>query len=366
MIIIFFLKIRVSAFYNKRKERIILKALVKVQAGVGNVSLVDINDPACPADKVKVEVKYTGICGTDLHIYHETFKNYPPVIMGHEFSGIVSEVGSNITKVKVGDRVTVLGSTALTCGDCHYCKTGHYMFCSNRRGMGHGVDGSFTKYAVVREDMIYKLPDHVSLEEAAMSEPLACAVQAIEELTTIHVGDTVLLSGPGPIGLICLSLLAVKGCKVIVAGTSSDSLRLKIAKELGADIVVNIDEQNLDTIIQQETKGLGVDVTVECAGAGPSIKSCLKALKKLGRHIQVGIAGKEITLDFDLILYKQIKVYGSLAHSMKTWDRVIQILEQKKVNLTPIITHKLPLSEWEDAFQLCEHKQCGKVLLSHD
>jgi len=240
------------------------------------------------------------------------------------------------------------------------------MFCESRRGMGHGVDGSFTKQVIVREDMIYKVPDHVSLEEAALSEPLACAVQAIEELTEIKVGDTVLLSGPGPIGLLCLSLLKLKGCKIIVAGTSQDLTRLKIAKQLGADVIVNVNEIELQDLVMKETKGKGVDVTVECAGVAQSINSCLNALKKLGKHIQVGIVGKEVTLNFDTILYKQIQLFGSLAHSMKTWDRVMQILEQKKINLEPIITHKLPLSQWKEAFKMCEEKTCGKILLFPD
>ncbi|MGG3449121.1 zinc-dependent alcohol dehydrogenase [Domibacillus aminovorans] len=343
-----------------------MDALLKTKYGVGNVELLTVPEPECPDDGVKIDVAYTGICGTDLHIYHETFKSYPPVIMGHEFSGVIAEVGKNVTKVKTGDRVAVLGSTAVTCGSCEYCQTGYYMFCKDRRGMGHGVNGSFTKYTVVREDMVYKIPDSVSLEEAALSEPLACAVQAIEELTTIQVGDTVLLSGPGPIGLICLSLLAMKGCKIIVAGTSADATRLELAKELGADIVVDVINEDLQAIVLKETNGKGVDVTVECAGAGPSVSSCLSALKQRGKHIQVGIAGKEITLDFDTVLYKQLQVFGSLAHSMTTWERVMNILEQKKINLAPIITHKLPLTEWKNAFELCEQKQCGKVLLSHN
>ncbi|RST61735.1 Zn-dependent alcohol dehydrogenase [Siminovitchia terrae] len=342
-----------------------MKALLKTKSGIGNVELMEIPEPPCPADKAKIEIHYTGICGTDLHIYHDTFENSPPVVMGHEFSGIVTEIGESIHKVKVGDRVTVLGSTASTCGTCHYCKTGYYMFCSERRGMGISADGSFTKYAVVREDMIYTIPENVSLEEAALSEPLACAVQAVEELTPIQIGDTVLLSGPGPIGLLCLSLLAIKGCKVIVAGTSADKKRLEIAKELGVDVVVNVSEENLLDVVMAETNGLGVDVTIDCAGVGPSINSSLHALKKLGIHIQVGILGQEIKVDYDVILYKQIQLFGSLAHSQKTWEKVMQILEQKKVNLKPIITHKLPLTKWKEAFDMCEEKKCGKILLSH-
>ncbi|WP_339162977.1 alcohol dehydrogenase catalytic domain-containing protein [Siminovitchia sp. FSL W7-1587] len=341
-------------------------AVMKTKQGFGNVTCTNIDEPTCSAGSVKVKVAYLGICGTDLHVFHDTFKNNPPVILGHEFSGVVSQIGEGVSSISVGDRVAVLGSTAVTCGTCHYCKTGNYMFCNDRRGMGHGVHGSFTKYVVVREDMVYKIPENISLEEAALSEPLACAVQAIEELTNIQLGDTVLLSGPGPIGLLCLSLLVEKGCKVIVAGTSADEFRLHLAKKLGADIVVNVNHEDVECMIAKETKGCGVDVVVECAGAVSSINSCLKNVKKLGKFIQVGIVGHDITLDYDTVLYKQIQLFGSLAHSMKTWDRVMQILEQKKVNLAPIITHKMSLSEWEKAFELCEKKSCGKVLLHYE
>lgn len=338
-----------------------MKALIKTAPGHGNVGLENVPEPKCERDAVRIEMKFAGICGTDLHIYHDTFNNEPPVILGHEFSGIVTEIGNDIKEVKVGDRVAVLGSNAETCGTCSYCKTGYYIFCPERKGMGIHVDGSFTKYVTCREDMVYKIPDKVSLKEAALFEPLACGVQAIEELTDIKVGDTVLISGPGPIGLICLSLLALKGCKIIVAGTTADSIRLELAKELGADVLVNVFEQDLQSVIMAETNGQGVDVTVDCSGNSISINNCLKVVKKKGKHIQVGIVGTQSMLDVDQILYKQVQFYGSLAHSIQTWNRVSQIIEQQKINLTPIITHVLPLDKWEEAFQLCEEKKCGKV-----
>ncbi|UFJ39917.1 alcohol dehydrogenase catalytic domain-containing protein [Brevibacillus humidisoli] len=343
-----------------------MKALAKIRPGFGNVQIIDLPEPSCEDGQVKVEVKFSGICGTDLHIYHDTFKSYPPVIMGHEFSGIVAEVGRGVRHVREGDRVTVLPSTAVTCGECDYCRQGFYMFCPSRRGMGHGVHGSFTKYAVVREDMVRKIPDFLTLEEAALSEPLACAVQPIEELTSLHVGDQVLLSGPGPIGLLCLSLLIARGCKVIVAGTTADKGRLRLAEQMGADVVVDVLTENLDDVLKRETNGRGVDAAVECAGAGASIASCLKALKPRGKYMQVGIVGREITIDFDLVLYKQIELCGSLAHSMSSWEKVMSIWEQRKLNLKPLITHTLPLSSWEKAFEICEQKQGGKVLLYYD
>jgi len=343
-----------------------MKAVVKVRPGPGNVELLSVAEPACGPGEVKIEIKYAGICGTDQHIYHDTYKSDPPVILGHELSGVVVEAGEGTKRVRPGDRVTVLPSTAVTCGQCLHCRTGNYMFCAERKSMGSGVNGGFTRYAVVREDMAYVVPDHVSLEEAALTEPLACAVKAIEELTDIRAGDTVLLSGPGPIGLICLALLAMKGCRILVAGTDADAARLDIARSMGADVVANVSRENLAELVARETNGRGVDVAVECAGAGPSVAACLRAVKQRGKYIQVGIVGKDIAIPFDTILYKQLEVRASYAHSIETFDRVMSIWKQNKIRLRTVITHKFPLSRWAEAFRTAEEKSGGKILLSYN
>jgi L-iditol 2-dehydrogenase len=343
-----------------------MKALVKTRPGVGHVELIDVAEPACPSNGVKIEVKLTGICGTDLHVYHDTFKNYPPVILGHEFSGVVREAGPAVTSLAIGDRVTVLPSSAVVCGKCEYCRQGHYMFCPIRRGMGHGVNGSFTRFAAVREDQCYKIPDNVSFEAAAMAEPFAAALQAMGELSACSVGDTVLLSGPGPIGLLCLMVLVSQGCRVIVAGTSQDGPRLDMARSLGAALTVDVTRENLQEIVARETAGRGVDAAVEVAGAASSVVACLAAVRRLGKYFQVGIAGKPITVDFDTILFKQIQVYGSVGHSLKTWDAVMRIICGGSIDLARIITHKLPLSRWREGFDLCETKKGVKVMLYHD
>ncbi|MBP2628031.1 MAG: Zn-dependent alcohol dehydrogenase [Firmicutes bacterium] len=343
-----------------------LKALIKTKSGVGNVELLDVPEPQCTESGVKIEIKWAGICGTDLHIYYDLFRNVPPVTLCHEFSGIVTEVGTQVSKVKPGDRVVVLGSTMVRCGTCEHCKTGEYIFCATRMGMGHGGNGGFTRYVVVREDMVYKLADNVTLEIGALAEPFACAVHAIEDTTKINVGDIVYLSGPGPIGLLCLALLRAHGCKVIIAGTDQDQLRLEIAKELGADVIVNVSKENPVDVVNRETKDQGADVVIECSGAEPSIATCLQVVKKLGKYIQLGIAGKKVSLDYDTLFYKQIQIYGSNSHNYRSWERVMRIFEQGKVDLNPVITHKMPLSKWREAFDLCEAKTCSKVLLYYD
>jgi L-iditol 2-dehydrogenase len=343
-----------------------MKALRKLKPGPGNVELVEVEEPVCRPDGVKIEVRFTGICGTDLHVLHDTFKNYPPVTLGHEFSGIVTEVGSEVRSVRPGDRVAVLPSSAVVCGKCEYCRQGYYMFCPIRRGMGHGVDGSFTRYVVVREDQVYPLPDEVSFEEAAVAEAFASAVQAVEELTSFGVGETVLLSGPGPIGLLCLLLLVRRGCRVIAAGTSQDVARLELARLCGAAVIVDVERDNLQEVVGRETGGRGADAVFECAGAAASVKACLQAVGKRGCYVQVGIIGKEISLDFDTILFKQLRVYGTVGHSLRTWDKVMSILRQRDINIASVITHKFPLSRWREAFDLCEAKQGAKVLISYD
>ncbi len=341
-----------------------MKALIKYESGVGNVDLREVAEPFCGDEQIKIEVSYCGICGTDLHVYHDTFKNYPPVILGHEFAGIVVETGKNVKNITCGEQVTVLPASAVVCGECIYCRTGQFMFCSRRRGMGHGVNGALARYAVVRHDQVYKIPEGFSLAEAALCEPLACAVQATTELTNVRLGDMALISGPGPIGLMCLKILAAEGIKTIVAGLSDDLLRLEAAKKMGASVVVNVSEQDLLCVINEETSGRGIDVAFECSGTAASVRSCLDALKRLGSYTQVGISGRDITLNFDAILYKQLKVVGSVAYSVTTWDRLLKILNQRAIKLDDLITHTLPLERWKEAFDLCERKQALKVLIS--
>ena len=254
-----------------------MKALVKHAPGDGNVDILDVQEPSCGENLVKVEIAYCGVCGTDIHVLHDTFRNYPPVILGHEFAGTVVEVGRQVNGVKVGDKIAGLGATVVTCGRCPYCLSGHFIFCSNRRGMGHGVDGGFARYVVMRPDQLYLVPDGLPLEEAALSEPFAAAIQAVTEVTQVRIGDTALISGPGPMGLLCLKLLVAEGVRTIVAGARGDGARLDAARRFGAAAVVNVGERNLRDVVQEQTDGLGVDVAFECAGHEGSVRGCLES-----------------------------------------------------------------------------------------
>jgi L-iditol 2-dehydrogenase len=343
-----------------------MRALVKCRSGPGNVALQDVPEPLCTPGRVKIRVHFSGICGTDLHVYHDRFRNYPPVILGHEFSGVVEEVGAGVSRVQAGDRVTVLPASAVVCGKCVYCRQGYVMFCPERRGMGHGVDGSFAKYAMVREEQVYRVPASVSLEEAAVCEPFACAVQAIGELAPVSAGDTVLVSGPGPIGLCCALMLVASKCKVIVAGACGDENRLALARSIGAAVALDATRDDLAAVIALETNGRGVDIAVEASGSADSIRACLHAVRPLGCYVQIGIAGTDVTVPFDLTLFKQLRLFGSVGYSLSSWERLLRILDQRQIDLKPLISHTLPLSRWREAFDLCEQKKGVKVLLYYD
>jgi L-iditol 2-dehydrogenase len=340
-----------------------MKALVKHTRGEGNVDILDVPEPACKENQVRVEIAFCGVCGTDIHVLHDTFRNFPPVILGHEFAGTVVEVGRNVNGVHIGERIAGLGASAVACGQCQYCLAGNLIFCTNRRGMGHGVDGALTRYVLLRPDQLYRVPEHLPMEEAAMSEPFAAAIQAVTEVTQTRIGDVVLVSGPGPIGLLCLKLLVAEGIKAGVAGAAGDDFRLQAARRIGAADVVNVSERSLSDAVKEHTDGRGFDVAFECAGHPSSVRGCLDSLRPLGKYTQVGICGCEMQFPIDQIFYKQLTVQGSICYTPKTWDRMMKIFAQGRIRLGDLVSAKLPISEWRKAFDLCVQKQALKVLM---
>ncbi len=340
-----------------------MEALVKYDKGPGNVRLQQMPDPHLEDGKVILEVNSCGICGTDLHVFQDTFKNYPPVILGHEFSGRVIEKGKRTDGIELGARYSVLGALTVICNNCEYCRSGEFMFCKAKRGMGHGVNGAFTKYVAARPDQLYATASHISDDVSALVEPFAVAVHAVGEIADLQFGDTVLLSGPGPIGMLLLKLLLAQGVKTIVAGTSHDSEKLKTAKEWGAHTTVTVDVEDLQAIIQKETKGKGVDIAFETAGAQASASNCLQALRPLGQYIQVGHFGKNISLPFDLSAFRQLIIKGSVGYTRATWDRAVAIINQGGVDLDPVISHRMSLKDWQKGFDLMQQKKSLKILL---
>ena len=340
-----------------------MKAVQKYAPGDGNVDIREVDEPVCRDDQVKIEIAFCGVCGTDVHVLHDTFRNYPPVILGHELSGTVVEAGPRAAGARVGERVAVLGATAVTCGGCVHCRSGYFIFCGERRGMGHGVDGAFARYVVARPDQLYRVPDGMTLDEAALSEPFAAVVQAVLEIGRVRGGETAVVSGPGPMGLLCVKLLVAEGVRTIVAGTAGDRERLEAARRFGAAACVDAQNGKLDDVVRDLTAGAGVDVSFECAGHPASVRACLDALRPMGRHVQVGICGADILFPMDRIFYKQLTVTGSVCYTARTWQRMFEIFQQGKITLRDLISHRMPITEWRTAFDLCLTRQALKVVL---
>jgi len=339
-----------------------LKAVVKTKKGKGNVELKEIPEPTPKEKEVEIEVKVAGICGTDIHIYYDEYPNNPPVVLGHEVSGIIVDVGRDVTEYKAGDRVTS-ETFFYTCGKCRFCRSGRINLCPDRLSIGSGVNGAFTKYLVVPEKNLHKLPPNVSFEEGALSEPLACCIHAVSESAKVYASDIVVVSGPGPIGLLALQIAKAEGAFTIICGISVDEERLNVAKQVGADIVINIQKEDPLRIVREVSEGYGADVVVECAGAGSSANQCLRLVRKGGKFIQMGLFSKPIQIDLKQIVYKELKIIGSFSHVPSCWRKAMRLLEQKKVMLEPLISDKLSLNQWKKGFERVEEHQGLKVLL---
>ena len=340
-----------------------MKAVVKTRPEPGNVEYIDVPEPEATEGRVVIEVKAAGICGTDIHIYKSEYLIQPPVTLGHEFSGEVAESGPGVSRIKVGDRVMVNPSAGQLCGECRYCRIGAPFFCVDRAAVGSGMDGGFARYCAVREEIVLPLPEGVGFDLGALAEPFACALQAVVELTEILPGELVVVSGPGPIGLMCMLLARAHGARVAVLGTGADADRLEMASQLGADPVIDVESQSAQEIIEGLTEGYGADVVLECSGANASANLCLKVVKKLGRYTQVGLFGVPVQIDLDEIVKKQLRVQGSMCHTWETWRRTLSLMDQGLIDLNPLITGKLPLDHWQEGFQKVINKEGAKILL---
>jgi len=338
--------------------------LFKTAPGKGNMEIRTADIPEPGQNEVRIRVHAAGICGSDIHIYNwatQVAMN-PPVIMGHEFSGEIDKLGEKVAGWSAGDRVTGEPSYSV-CGQCMHCNSGFYNLCPERKVLGFWTDGAFAEYIVVPAFRLHRLPEVMSFSEGALTEPFACCVHAVSELTGIDPNDTVLVSGPGAIGLLALQVVKAHGAKAIVAGTSVDEQRLKTAKELGADIIVNAETDDIAEIVAELTGGFGADTVIECSGSQPAAAFGIDIIRKRGKYTQVGLFGKPITLDFEKIAYKEIRVTGSFAQKWSAWKKALSLFEQGKVKLKPLISRELPLDDWEEGFQQLAKKDGLKIVL---
>jgi L-iditol 2-dehydrogenase len=343
-----------------------MKALVKTEKGPGHIRLQDMPLPTveCP-DDVLIAVKAAGICGTDIHILHDKFPYWPPVILGHEFSGEVVEVGCDVTRVKVGDRVVGEPHTR-ACGKCFLCRTGNRQICPDKRSPGWGIDGAFARFIVMPEMLLHKIPDNLGYDEAAMIEPAANVLQDVLLRTRVDAGDVVVVLGPGPIGLVAAMCARIGGAKaVIVAGANRDEeLRLPTAKKLAFKHVLNVQKDDLGALVAELSGGRGADMVVEASGAEPAINQAVQLIRKQGRICVIGMTGKpEISFKWDAAIFKDCRIDFHISTAYECWDRTIAMVAGGQLKLGELITHREPLENWQKAFDAAEKQQGLKAIL---
>jgi len=330
------------------------------------VSFQDWTMPDKGPGDVLIEVKAAGVCGTDLHVYDwpenivREYKPKLPLIMGHEFAGIVVEAGSQAKNVKAGARVTAM--PILYCEDCFFCRDGKENICDHRPMLGLGTHGAFAQYVSVRSSNVYPLDEQVSFELGAMSE-LACVGLHALDRARLRGGDVVAVVGVGPLGLMMTIMAKHFGAtRVLATGLEADHGRLEIARKIGA-IPIIVDREDPKRQIFELTQGLGADVVFETAGTGAGVAQCLDIVRKGGRIAILGQGHEAAEIQTARLSFREIELIGTRAYTPKDWRRVSAALLKAERDLTQMITHRLPLNKAEEGIRLMKSREGLKVIL---
>lgn len=349
-------------------------AIVKKRREPGaEIATVDI--PKIGKTEVLVKVKAASICGTDVHIWdwnewaQKRIVNIP-FIFGHEFSGEVVEVGSEVTHVQVGDMVSA--ETHIVDGACYQCRTDRMHVCKNLQILGVDRDGAFAEYVALPERNVWKNDPHLDHVIASLQEPLGNAVQTV--LPKDHVeditGKTVAVLGCGPIGLMAIAILKTLGAaKIFATAGGRNEVRMRLARKLGADMVLSVkeEEEHIVKIIRDATNGNGVDVALEMSGAPSALRQAFEILTPGGRVSLLGVFEREVELDFNnAIIFKSATVYGITGRRMfQTWYQTRGLLSRSdfREKIASIITHRVPMRDIAKGIEVIHLKQAGKVAL---
>ncbi len=329
------------------------------------VELREVSLPEIGDDEVLLKVVAASVCGSDIHQYHGT-QSWPvraPVILGHEFGGHVARMGGRVRAFKEGDRV-VSETAASICGECIYCRAGEYNLCPQRAGFGYGTDGAMAEYVRVPERCLHHIPDSLPFERAALTEPCCVGYNAVVVKSHIRPGDTVVVLGPGPIGLLCAEMARLAGAgTLIVSGTSQDASRLATARSLGVTHAINVEETNLAEFMRGLGDGLGADLVVDAAGASAALKQALEIVRPGGQITKVGWGPQPLGFSLDPLVQKAVTLQGSFSHTFKNWEKVVALLAGGQINLDPIISRVAPLEDWQECFDGMHTGQYVKAVL---
>ena len=343
-----------------------MKALVKTQPGKGFMEIKTVADPEPKQDEVLIKIEAAGICGSDVHFYDGSLTHFiPPVILGHELSGEILQVGAAVTGYSVGDRV-VSEPHKGGCGLCRFCQTGQTEVCPDKRAIGYKIDGAFAPYITMPEASLHRIPNHLAFEHAALAEPLAVVVKGVLERTRVNPEDFVVILGCGPVGLLAANAVKAEGARgVMITGTDQDeATRLKAARQMNIDHVLNIQQENLKEAVSDLTGGLGADLVVEACGVEAAIHQAFDVIRTDGRIAAIGHTGREfLSVPWEMGLHKAARVTWSFSSNWSSWERAVSMLSGKKIEADQIVSHTFPLEEWEAAFAALERMEAIKALL---
>lgn len=336
-----------------------------------NYEVMDIEKPSCGEREILIKMRAAALCGTDKRIFTggKTKGIRPDSVVGHEICGEIAELGSKVEGYSVGDRVAI--ANVIPCGHCPACLSGRENACTNRKAIGYEFNGGFEEYVLIphiciESGNVVKLPDSVSFEAGALIEPLACCIRGLRNVGTTF-GDTVLIIGAGPIGLMHLELARASGASKIIV-SELDVEKRELAKELGADRVVDGANEDLAAIIKEETEGFGVDRIVMAIGVTGLVNDTLKLAKKGGTVcLFAGFPnGKTADIDPSIIHYNELTVNGSTAYKREDYLQAAEMVKAGRIDLDAIVSARFPIADFREALELHMSGKALKVLIVNE
>jgi threonine 3-dehydrogenase len=336
-------------------------ALVKHERAPG-IEMLEVAVPDVGPNDVLIKVSRTAICGTDMHIFNWdewAQKTIPvPMTVGHEFSGVITRIGSEVRGFRVGDRVSAEGH--ITCGFCRNCRAGRRHLCINTLGIGVNRPGAFAEYVEVPGSNVFKLPDAIDDELAAILDPLGNATHTA--LSFDLVGEDVLITGAGPIGLMATAIARHVGARHVVV-TDVNGYRLELARRMGASLALDVTRDSLTDAMDSLGMQEGFDVGLEMSGQPAAFRDMLRTLHHGGRIALLGILPAGTAIDWDQVIFKGLLIKGIYGREMfETWYKMSSML-QSGLDLAPLITHRFPVAEYRNAFEVMATGHSGKVVL---
>ena len=338
-----------------------MKSLVKLKREPG-IWMDDVAFPKCGVNDVLIKIEKTAICGTDIHIYSWDAwaqATIPvPMTVGHEFYGEIVEVGHEVKGLTPGQRVS--GEGHLTCGLCRNCRAGRRHLCRNTEGVGVNRPGCFAEYLAIPATNVMVLPDNITGDQASILDPLGNATHCA--LAFNVVGEDVLVTGAGPIGIMAVAILRHIGARHIVI-TDVNEYRLDLARKMGASHAVNVQHQSLQDVMAELGMTEGFDVGLEMSGNPSAFNGMVNAMNHGGQIALLGIPPKDTFIDWNQVIFKGLVIKGIYGREMfETWYKMIAML-QSGLDVSPVITHHFPVAEYQKAFELMASGQTGKVIL---